>query len=193
VVHPVPHAWGRRRLLGEDLAGEVHVEAPEVDQLARRVDLRLVGRLALPEHRRGVQRLPPRPGEQVGGLEEDGRAVVEGELRPAGCGFLGTADGLLGVAVRGVRRRPEDGGVPVRLDDLELLPRGHPLLPADGGGQVELLGGQLGQPRLQRRALGRARGVVQDRLVGGGRHLGDGVHGEDLDSGRQGQRGIRSG
>jgi hypothetical protein len=34
VVHPVPHAGRRVRLLPVDLLGVVHVEAEEVDQLA---------------------------------------------------------------------------------------------------------------------------------------------------------------
>jgi hypothetical protein len=60
----------------------VDVEPPEVDELARGVDLGLVGGLALPEHRRGVEGGPPRAGEQRRGLEEDRCAVVIGELAP---------------------------------------------------------------------------------------------------------------
>ena len=71
-------------------------------------------------------------------------------------GLLGAADGVLGVAVRGVRRRAEHGGVPVRLDDVELLAGGHPLLAADRAGQLQARSGQLGQPGLQGRALRRA-------------------------------------
>src|SRR6476660_2427270 len=42
VVRAVPDAAGvRDRLVGQDRAREVHVEPPEVDQLAGRVDLRL--------------------------------------------------------------------------------------------------------------------------------------------------------
>src|SRR3712207_9139169 len=52
VVDPVPDAGRAHRLLGHDLAGEVHVVAPEVDQLAGAVDLRLVGGLRLTQHRR---------------------------------------------------------------------------------------------------------------------------------------------
>ena len=65
VLHPVPDAGRGDRLLGVDPRHVLDVEAPEVDQLARRVDLRLVRGLRLAEHRRRVERLPPRPGEQL--------------------------------------------------------------------------------------------------------------------------------
>ena len=74
VVGAVPDAGAvGDRLLGEDLPGVVDVEAPEVDELAGRVDLGLEGGLRLAEHGRRVEPLPPRTGEQVGGLEEDRR------------------------------------------------------------------------------------------------------------------------
>ena len=54
----------------------------EVDQLAGGVDLGLEHRFRLAEDRRGVQRRAPRPGEQVGRAQENGRAVVEGQRPP---------------------------------------------------------------------------------------------------------------
>src|SRR6185369_8131935 len=83
VLEAVPHLRARLRLLPLDLVEVVDVEAPEVDQLARRVDLGLEDRLALPEHRRGVELGAPRAGEQLRGLEEDRRARLEGRLAPA--------------------------------------------------------------------------------------------------------------
>ncbi len=75
VVGAVPDAGAvRDRLLGEDLAGVVDVEPPEVDQLAGRVDLGLERGLRLAEHGGRVEPLPPRAGQQVGGLEQDRRA-----------------------------------------------------------------------------------------------------------------------
>ena len=82
VVEPVPDAWRRDRLLGQDAAREVHVEAPEVGQLAGRVDVGLVARLALAQHRRGVDRVAPRARQQIGGLQEDGGSVVEAQRPP---------------------------------------------------------------------------------------------------------------
>ena len=82
VLEPVPRAGRRPRLLGQQPPGVVHVVPPEVDQLAGRVDLGLVGGLGLAEHGGGVDGGAPRPGQQVGGAQEDGGAVVEGQLAP---------------------------------------------------------------------------------------------------------------
>jgi hypothetical protein len=82
VVEPVPHPRPRLRLLGVDLLREVRVEAPEVDQLARAVDLRLVRRLALAEHGGGVQDGAVARGEELGGALEDGEAVLPRPVHP---------------------------------------------------------------------------------------------------------------
>ncbi len=76
VLHPVPDAGARDRLLLVHPRHERGVEAPEVDQLAGRVDLGLVGRLRLAEHRGRVQRVAPGPGEQLGRAEEDGGPLL---------------------------------------------------------------------------------------------------------------------
>ncbi len=82
VLEPVPDARRGDRLLLVDARHELDVEAPEVDELAGGVDLRLVRGLRLAEHRRGVERLPPRAGEQLGGAEEDGGALLPRRARP---------------------------------------------------------------------------------------------------------------
>ena len=92
VVGLVPHRRRRHRLLGHQLGGEGHVVAPEVDELARRVDLGLVDGLRLPEHRRGVQGVAPGGGEQIGGLEEHRRPVFPGPARPLGARAAGRGD-----------------------------------------------------------------------------------------------------
>ena len=99
MVGAVPHAGRGDRLLGVDLPGEGHVEAPEVDQLAGRVDLGLDRGLGLAEHGGGVQGGAPRAGQQVGGLEQHGRPVVEGHRPPLRRGRLGGVDGGPGVLV----------------------------------------------------------------------------------------------
>ena len=81
VLQPVPDARRRDRLLLVDPRHELDVEAEEVDQLAGGVDLGLVRRLRLVEHRRGDERRPPRAGEQLGGAQEDGGALLP--RRPA--------------------------------------------------------------------------------------------------------------
>ena len=59
LLHAIVDARRRDRLLLCDLLGEVDVEAPEVGQLRGRVDLGLAHGLALAEHRRRVDPLPP--------------------------------------------------------------------------------------------------------------------------------------
>ena len=100
VIGAVPDALGvGDRLLGQDLPGEVHVEPPEVGELAGRVDLRLVGGLGLAEHGRGVDPGPPRPGQQVGGAQQDRRAGIEVQRPPAGGRVQRGRDGLGGVGL----------------------------------------------------------------------------------------------
>src|SRR5450759_5454099 len=74
-------ALGRRGRRPAPGLGEVRVEAPEVDDLARGIDLGLKHGLALPEHRRAIDRVAPRRGQQIRGLEEHRGAIGE---RPAG-------------------------------------------------------------------------------------------------------------
>src|SRR5256885_9577018 len=59
-----------------------HVEAEEVDQLARRVDLRLVGRLRLAQHAGGVDDGTVACREQVRSLEEHRGPPLESPRRP---------------------------------------------------------------------------------------------------------------
>ena len=82
VLELVPDAGAVDRLLAVELLRVADVEAPEVDQLAGRVDLRLKRRLRLPQHRRRVDRGAPGRGEQLGRLQEDRRAILERPVRP---------------------------------------------------------------------------------------------------------------
>ena len=65
VLHPVPDARRRDRLLLVDPHEVLGVEAEEVDRLAGGVDLRLVRGLRLVEHRRRVDRRAPRAGRSA--------------------------------------------------------------------------------------------------------------------------------
>ena len=83
VVGAVPDPLGvGHRLLVQDLPGEMHVEPPEVGQLAGRIDLGLVRRLRLAEHGRGVHPGPPGTGQQFGGAQQDRRPGVEVQRPP---------------------------------------------------------------------------------------------------------------
>src|SRR4029079_33782 len=76
LLEAVPDTGRGDRLLLVDAGHVLDVEAPEVDELAGGVDLRLVCVLRLAEHGGRVQRLPPRSGEKLGRSEEDGGAVL---------------------------------------------------------------------------------------------------------------------
>src|SRR5207245_4535931 len=66
ILELVPRARGGDRLRGVQLLGVVEVEAPEIDEFARRVDLRLVRGLGLAQHRRRVHDGAVARGEEVG-------------------------------------------------------------------------------------------------------------------------------
>ena len=127
VLHPVPDAGGRVRLLRIDPQDVVDVVAPEVAHLADRVDLGLVRSLRLVEHRRRVQRRAPRPRQELGRAEEDRRSLVPGHARPVVVGGVRGGDRLLDVlrtALRDVREDVSSSGAarPPRRS----RPRGRP-------------------------------------------------------------------
>jgi hypothetical protein len=125
-----------------------HVEAPEVDELAGRVDFGLKCRLRLPEHRRGIDRVAPGRGEQLCGPQQDGRAILERPGRPLTAGRHGGLDGHLHVL--------RLGHVPVSQHVLVLeghhgLPRlaGANLLAADDQRNLDTFAGHRRQAGLQ--------------------------------------------
>ena len=83
LLQHVPHAGRAVGLLAHDLLGVVGIEAPEIDQFAGAVDLGLEGVLALAQHGGGVQHLAIAAGQQLGGLQQDGGAVLERASRPS--------------------------------------------------------------------------------------------------------------
>ncbi len=134
VVHAVPRPGGRGRLPGDDLAGGGDVETPEVDQLTGRVDLRLVAALALPEHGRGVESVPPLPRKELGCPQKHRGPVFLGQRPPAGACRQRRVHRVGDVA--GCRRpsRAQHQRVPVRGHDLERLAGTGPSLPRDHQG-----------------------------------------------------------
>jgi hypothetical protein len=164
VLHPVPRSGRRARLLVVDPQHELDVEAQEVDHLARRVDLRLMRRLRLAEHRRGVERRAPRPGEQLRGAKENGGALLPRRAVPVLPRGGGGLDRLLDVAGRALVDGGEDMILVVRHHRVEGLARAH-LFAADDERQLDLLGPHLLEPEPQALALRRPRCVRPDRLV----------------------------
>ena len=137
VVHLIPHARAADRLLAVELLREVRVEAPEVDQLARRIDLGLERRLRLAEHRRGVERRAPRRREQLRGAEEHGGAIFPRPASPTRArASRGRGDRLLHVLRPGEVPVGEHVLVVVRHHRLRGAP-GPDLLAADDERDVE--------------------------------------------------------
>src|SRR5665647_3052256 len=182
VVDAVPDARGVGwRLVRHDPPSEVDIEPPEVDQLAGGVDLGLVAGLGLAQHRGGDNPCPPWPGKQVGRLEQDGRAIVEGQGTPGGCRRHGRRDCSLGLGLGRLPHCPEDLLVGVRLAHVDLLAGTGDPLATDRVRQIHAATAQLGQSCLELSAFGTARRIVQNRLVDWGRNLGHSIHhGEHL-------------
>ena len=145
------------------------VEPQEVDQLGRRVDLRLKRGLRLPEHRGRVQRLPPCRCQQLRGAEEHGRAILPPPACPLACRGPGRGNRL--VDVLRIRRMPVGQHVLMVVRHDGLLRAARPnLAPADDDRNVDALGRHRLQTVLQLRAFGRAGQIAEIRLVDGRRH-----------------------
>ncbi len=174
VVGLIPDRVAARRLLVVELLREADVEAPEVDQLAGRIDLRLVHRLRLAEHRRGIERHAPRRGEQLGGTKEHRRAILPAPVRPVASGrgsrtdrqphFLGASLVVVGQHMRMLVRHH-------RLPGLA----GPHFLSADHQRNIDALARHRRQPRLDGRALGCSGCIGEIGIVGRGRNTADTV------------------
>ena len=153
VLDPVPDAGRGDRLLAHQPVHVGDVEAPEVGQLARRVDLGLERRLRLAEHRGGVHRVAPRPGEQLGRPQEDRRPRLPRERRPLAAGLGGRGDRPRDLLLAAVVVLPEDVLVVVGHDDVGGAPGAH-LLAADHHRDLDLPAGHLVQAGLEAGPLG---------------------------------------
>ena len=191
VLEPVPDAGRGDRLLLVDARHVLDVEAPEVDELARGVDLGLVRGLRLAEHRRGVERLPPRAGEELGGAEEDGGAIRPRRARPVLPRVGGGFDRALDLGAGALVDVGEDVAAAVRHDGFERV-AGADLLAADDERDVEALGAHLLEAAPELVALGAAGLVALDRLVDRIGHAEDAV-GAHVDDSRIRSRGGDAG
>ncbi len=168
ILGAVPDAGRRLGLHRVDLLREVHVEPEEVDQLARRVDLRLVASLRLAEHARRVDAVTPRTREHLGGAQEDRRAIRVRHGLPRGCGSHRAVDRLLDVLRRRVMHRPQHVAVVVGHHHVGGAFTSH-VPSVDHRGDVELLGGDGRERSVQLVALRRTGRELQDRFVLWGR------------------------
>jgi hypothetical protein len=75
-----------------ELLSVMNVEAEEISQLSSGVDLGLPSVLALAEHSGGHDIVAVLGGDEVGGLEEDGSSVSEGEGLPGRLGSKSSVD-----------------------------------------------------------------------------------------------------
>ena len=153
IVRLVPGPVRTDRLLLIELLREREVEAPEVDELRRGIDLRLKHRLRLAEHRRGVECLPPRGRQQLRGPQKHRRPLLPRPARPLTPRGRRRANRLPHFARP--RLVPIRQHVPVlvrhhRLPDL----LGPNLSPADDERNLNPLAGHLLQASLDLRPLG---------------------------------------
>ena len=169
ILEAVPRGAVVGRLLLVDPQHELDVEAEEISQLARCIDLCLMSGLGLAEHGRRVDRIAPWTGEQGGRAQQDRRTLLERGRRPHLSRRESGADrvvDVLGASDCVLRDRQL---VPVRGTDV--APRRAPApLAADLHRDLSACVGQLRQAGLQALAMRVARGVRANGLVGG---LGD--------------------
>ena len=164
VLHAVPDAGRRLGLLRVDANEVVRVEAPEVDQLAGGVDLGLMHRLRLVEHRGRGERRAPRAGEQLRRADEHRDALLPRRARPLAPGLGGGGDRLLHFGGAALVDVCEHVLLAMWHHRLERVAAAN-VLTADHAGNLHPLRLHLLQAAFQLCALGTAGLVLADRLV----------------------------
>ena len=152
------------RLLRQQFLCKRDVEPPEVHELRRGIDLGLERGFRLAEHGGGDDGGPPGRGQQFGGPQEDGGAIVE---RPAGPLLAGADRGVGGlphVLRSGLLKIREHMGVLVR-HHAPLGGAGADLPAADDDRDVDGLGRHLLQAAFQLGASRCARSVGEVGVV----------------------------
>src|SRR5213592_4746589 len=182
VVEEVPGTGRGDRLLGIQPLREVRVEAPEIDQLARRIDLRLVRGLRLPEHRRRIDDGAVPRGEELRCFEENGRAAPQVPPGPVVPRFARRRDRRPHLRRASLMHLGEHVVVAVGHHGVDGL-AGADLLSADYERDLQLAGGEVLERPLQLQALGGTGGVGEDRLDDRDRYDGSGVHAEESNCG----------
>ena len=163
VVLAVPDPVDAGGLLLEDLLRPPDAEAEEVRQLGN-VNFRLEHGLGLAQHGGGVEYLPVGAGNHVGGLQEDGGAVLPGHGLPGILGGQGRVDGHLQLLLPCHAALGDDVLVVMRHGDGNGVLR--PDLPtANDEGDLDHLAGLLRQLLLQSGPLRTAGQVTQEGIV----------------------------
>ena len=147
------------------------IEAPEVDQFTRRINLGLERCFALAEHRRRVHHRAPTRGQQVRGLEENGGAVGETPVRPVTPSVARRCDGARDFFGAGLMHLGQHVAMAVRHHCVDRL-SGSDLLAAHDDGDLDLPAAQVLEGLFELTALARAGGVGEDGLVDRGRDFG---------------------
>ena len=182
VLHPVPDAGRRDRLLRVDAQHELDVEAEEVDQLAGGVDLGLVRGLRLAEHRRRVERRRATgPASSSAARRKTAARSSHGRRDQSAVRLARGVDRLLRRARRRPSRRrraraPCRAASPPRVVSWSRRPRRR-----SRAGSRCARDSICAEPRRELLALGGARREALDRLVHGRRRPKDAraAHGRD--------------
>ena len=151
--------------MDEDLLCAPHAKAQEVGKLGN-IDLRLEHGLGLAKHRGGVQHLAVRAGDHIGGLQENGGAVLPGHCFPIRLRGEGGVDGHLELFLAGHVALGDDMLMIVRHRHFDRAV-GPDLLAADDQGNLNDLGGLLCKLGFQLGALGAAGKIALKGIVCG--------------------------
>ena len=164
VLQAVPCRVVAERLLGTQFLREVRIEAPEVDDLACRIDLCLKHGLRLSKHRRRVDGVSPRHGEQLRGSKQHRSSILERPARPLAVRGERRVDRLVHQLRRRFVKDAEHVLVIVWHHGQRGVPRAD-LCTADHERYLDLLERHCVEPRLQGGALRGARRVGTNRFV----------------------------
>lgn len=153
------------RLLCVDASEKLDVPTPEVDELGRRIDFRLMRRFRLPQHRRGIQQRSTWSGKEFRRTQEDRGTFLPGRARP-----------LRPCTLRGEDRRVRldlAAEVSIGKDEVVVMRRNRRLRPScpyvpaiNDAGQIGPRRGQLCECLFELRSLRGAAAVALDWLVG---------------------------
>ena len=166
----VPDSRGGFRLLFVDLLGKGDIEAQKVDELAGGIDFRLEGTLAPGEHRPGIEFGPVFAGNQLGGLEEDGAALLPAKGLPLSLCRQRRIDGHPHLGGPGFMVGGEQVAVVVGHHHFAGCTGGDTLA-VDDQRDLQGPGAGLGQGLFEPPSLRAVRGIGEDRFVCWGGNL----------------------